>query len=64
MPTSTHSNFNAFYHRADVGIVPYGFCYGFRNDRGIVTGGNPWKGPHQPAGWFAMTCFYFNAHLQ
>ena len=22
----------------------------------IVTGGNPWKGPHQSADWFAMTC--------
>ena len=21
-----------------------------------MTGGNPWKGPHHPAGWFAMTC--------
>ena len=24
----------------------------------IVTGGNPWKGPHQRARWFAMTWFF------
>ena len=29
----------------------------------IVTGGNPWKGPHQCEHWFAMTCFYFSAPL-
>ena len=27
----------------------------------IVTGGNPWKGPHQCEHWFAMTCVYFGA---
>ena len=35
--------------RDDEGIVPYKFYYGFRKYRGIVTGGNPWKGPHQRA---------------
>ena len=49
MPTSTHSSVNMFYHRADEGIGPYGFYYGFRNDRGIVTGGKPQRGPHQSA---------------
>ena len=24
----------------------------------IVTGGNPWKGPHQSVDWFAMTRIY------
>ena len=30
-------------------------------EKRIVTGGNPWKGPHQCEHWFAMTCVYFGA---
>ena len=34
--------------RDDVGIVPYGvLSEALGHLRGIVTGGNPWKGPHQ-----------------
>ena len=34
--------------RDDVGIVPYGVLSEVLGHlRGIVTGGNPWKGPHQ-----------------
>ena len=58
MPTSTHSSVNMFYHRVDEGIGPYGFYYGFRNDRGIVTGGKPQRGPHQSADWLAMAYVY------
>ena len=32
---------------ADEGIDPYELFRGSRENRGIVTGGNPWKGPHQ-----------------
>ena len=31
----------------DVGIDPYEFFRGFRKNRGIVTGGNPRREPHQ-----------------
>ena len=36
-----------FLFRDDEGIVPYWFLIGSRNDRGIVTEGNPWKGPNK-----------------
>ena len=34
--------------------------FGGAKGRRIVTGGNPWKGPHQSADWFAMTCVIRN----
>ena len=40
--------------RVDVGIDPYEFFRGFRKNRGIVTGGNPRREPHQYALHFAM----------
>ena len=30
----------------------------------IVTGGNPWKGPHQCEHWFAMTPLYASAYYK
>ena len=38
---------------------PYTFVVKiFPFNREIVTGGNPWKGPHQCEHWFAMTRFF------
>ena len=34
---------------------PLRFAGSSRKNRGIVTGGNPWKGLHQSADWLAMT---------
>ena len=44
-------------HGCAVPPSPEGKALGVR----IVTGGNPWKGPHQCAHWFAMTYVYFGA---
>ena len=41
--------------RVDVGIDPYGFYYRSRKYRGIVTGGNPQRGPHQSALHYGIT---------
>ena len=41
--------------RDDEGIVPYEFYEGSRNNWGIVTGGNPRRGPHQSALYYGIT---------
>ena len=41
--------------RDDEGIVPYKFYEGSRNNWGIVTGGNPRRGPHQSALYYGIT---------
>ena len=47
---------------ADEGIDPYEFFRGFRKNRGIVTGGNPRRGPRQSELHYGITATgsYYN----
>ena len=50
-------------HKGAIGCSRTSAFFGnSHNVRGIVTGGNPWKRPHQCEHWFARTRFHQSAH--